>query len=297
MDWLIFGFPGNEPLAAQLAEQLQIPVGQATIRAFPDGESYVRLLSEVQNKNVLIVLTLDHPNDKFLPLFFFCQTAREAGARKIGLVAPYLAYMRQDKQFNPGEAVTSRQFAKLLSSVVDLIVTIDPHLHRVKGMEEIYSVPVTVLHAAPLLSAWVIENVKNPLLVGPDSESEQWVRQVAQAASAPYLVLEKHRKGDREVEIKVPPAEGWEQHQPILVDDIISTARTMIMATQQLITQGFQPPICLGIHPIFSDNSFEESIAAGAAKIITCDTISHPSNGIKVAPLLEKALVSLLRKA
>ncbi|ARS38151.1 ribose-phosphate pyrophosphokinase [Pontibacter actiniarum] len=286
MDWLIFGLPGNENLATQLSEQLQIPCGAATIRHFPDGESYVRILSDVRDKSLFLVMTLNQPDDKLLPLYFFCLTARELGARKIVLIAPYLAYMRQDKVFHPGEAVTSSQFAQLLSSLVDEVITVDPHLHRRSGMGEIYTVPVSVLHAAPLISNWIKYNVKNALIVGPDSESEQWVQQVAREAEAPYIVLEKVRKGDRQVEIKVPDVSQWKDHRPVLVDDIISTARTMVITIQHLIQEGFQKPICVGVHPIFAGNAFEELKAAGADQIITCDTIPHSSNGIPVSTLL-----------
>ncbi|WP_242928449.1 ribose-phosphate pyrophosphokinase [Pontibacter vulgaris] len=295
MDWLIFGLPGNENLATQLSEQLQIPCGAATIRHFPDGESYVRILSDVQNKNVLLVMTLDHPDDKLLPLYFFTLAAREQGVRKIGLVAPYLAYMRQDKLFHQGEAVTSGFFAHLLSQLADWIVTIDPHLHRRASMSEIYTVPVTVLHAAHLISKWIKDNVKNALIVGPDSESEQWVKEVAREADVPYIVLEKVRKGDRQVEIKVPDVSRWKDHRPVLVDDIISTARTMAITIQHLIQAGFHKPICVGVHPIFAGNAFEELKAAGAEKIISCDTIPHASNGISVSTLLLPELLSMTR--
>ena len=125
------------------------------------------------------------------------------GAASVCLVAPYLAYMRQDTRFNPGEAVTSEYFARLLSGAIDRLITIDPHLHRRNSMQEIYSVPCDVLHAAGVISAWIRENIPQALLIGPDSESEQWVSEVARNAGAPSIVLEKIRHGDRDVEVSV----------------------------------------------------------------------------------------------
>ncbi|WP_164119514.1 ribose-phosphate pyrophosphokinase-like domain-containing protein, partial [Stenotrophomonas maltophilia] len=84
---------------------------------------------------------LAQPNEKILPLIFAAATARELGAARVGLVAPYLAYMRQDRRFNPGEAVTSRQMAHLVSGAFDWMVTVDPHLHRYSDLSEIYSIP------------------------------------------------------------------------------------------------------------------------------------------------------------
>ncbi|GAB3833901.1 hypothetical protein GCM10028895_53460 [Pontibacter rugosus] len=162
-------------------------------------------------------------------------------------------------------------------------------------MSEIYTVPVTVLHAAPLISKWIKDNVKNALIVGPDSESEQWVKEVAREAEVPYIVLEKVRKGDRQVEIKVPDVSTWKHHRPVLVDDIVSTAKTMIITVQHLIRADFQNPICIGVHAVFAENAFEELKAAGAEKIITCDTIPHASNGISVSTLILPNLLSMTR--
>src|SRR6185503_12811188 len=122
----------------------------------------------------IILCTLADPDAKFLPLIFAAATARELGAARVGLVAPYLAYMRQDRRFNPGEAVTSRYVAKLISGAFDWLVTVDPHLHRYGALGEIYTIPTRAIHAAPLMSDWIRRNVPDPLIVGPDSESEQW---------------------------------------------------------------------------------------------------------------------------
>ena len=149
----------------------------------------------------MIVGTLDRPNEKMLPVLFAAATARELGATNVGLVAPYLPYMRQDRRFKPGEAVTSREVARLLSDAVDWMVTIDPHLHRYGSLAEIYRIPTRAVHAAPLISQWIKTNASNPLIIGPDSESQQWVSAVAKAAGAPYAVLRKVRRGDRDVDI------------------------------------------------------------------------------------------------
>src|SRR5262245_39384839 len=145
---LLVAMPGNEELAAALAARLGCEVGHVEVRRFPDGETYLRLATSPSGRAVVIVCTLDHPNDKLLPLLFAAATARELKASKVGLVAPYLAYMRQDWRFKPGEALTSRQVAHLLSHAFDWLVTVDPHLHRYGSLAEIYSIPTRVIHAA-----------------------------------------------------------------------------------------------------------------------------------------------------
>jgi ribose-phosphate pyrophosphokinase len=200
---LIIPMPGNEATARALAQSLDAAVGQLELRTFPDGETYLRFDSDLSGRSLAIVCTLDRPNDKILPLLFAAAAARELGAVKVGLVAPYLAYMRQDRRFKPGEAVTSREIARLLSNAFDWLVTVDPHLHRYSSLGEIYRIPTRVVHAASLMAEWIKANVPKALIIGPDSESEQWVSIVAKDAGASHTVLEKVRREYRDVEISV----------------------------------------------------------------------------------------------
>lgn len=290
MKTIVFSYPGNELLATKIREGLAADEGQLVMRHFPDGESYVQLISDVADKAVIVVATLHRPDDKFLPLVFLLQLLKESHVKKITLVSPYLAYMRQDKKFKAGEAVTSTYFAALLSGFIDQLITIDPHLHRRSSMAEIYAVPCIVEHAAPLVSEWIRNSVIAPVLIGPDSESEQWVSSVAKDANAPYLVLDKQRMGDREVSVSIPNVAKFKSYTPVLIDDIISTARTMIAALQHFKKAEMQKPICVGVHGVFSGSAFEELVEAGASRVVTSNSIPHASNQIDLAPLIIKAL-------
>lgn len=284
--------PGNERLTAGLAAQLHCEIGKLDTRQFPDGETYLRFVTELDKRSVAIVCTLAHPDEKILPLIFAAATARELGASKVGLVTPYLAYMRQDRRFNPGEAVTSRQMAHLISDAFDWMVTVDPHLHRYSDLSEIYSIPSRVVHAAPLVSRWIKENIEKPLIIGPDSESEQWVAAVAADAEAPYSVLEKVRHGDRDVRITLGNLEAWQGRAPVLVDDIISSGRTLVEAVQLLAAKGWPPPVCIAVHGLFADRSDELLIAAGA-RVVTTNSVSVARSEIDIAPLLGPAVEAL----
>lgn len=287
---VILALPENEQFATGLAAKLQAEVGRMTVRRFPDGESYVRIESPVDGRNVALACGLHDPDSKIPALLFAASTARELGAARVGLVAPYLGYMRQDKRFNEGESITSVHFAKLISHYVDWLVTVDPHLHRRKSLDDIYSVPSIVVHAAPLLAQWISANVDSPVLIGPDSESEQWVSEVARGASAPWLVLEKVRRGDRDVSVSIPDITALRGRTPVLVDDIISTARTMMAAVRHLTGQGLATPVCIGVHAIFSGDAHAELLSAGAARIVTTNTIPNSSNAIDLIPAIADAL-------
>lgn len=286
MKTILFSLPGNEKLTALLAKELDAEVGKSTLRNFPDGESYTRILSDVKDKCVVIISTLHQPDEKLLPLYFLSHTAKSLGAKCTCLVAPYLAYMRQDKIFNEGEGITSKFFGKLISGFADSIITVDPHLHRISSLSEVYSIPNKVVRAADDISKWIKENIENPIIIGPDSESEQWVSEVAKNAGAPFTVLQKVRHGDRDVEVSVPDVEKYLDTTPILVDDIISTARTMIETVVHLKKVGMKPPICVGIHAVFSGNAYQDLLDSGVEKIVTCNTITHPSNGIDLSGII-----------
>jgi len=281
--------PGSEPLAARLAAALGAECLAIEVRRFPDGETYLRYATAVGARPVALCCSLDRPDAKLLPIVFAAAAARELGATSVGLVSPYLAYMRQDRRFREGEAVTSAYFARLLSREIDWLVTVDPHLHRYAGLDEIYSVPCEALHAAPLISRWISAEVERPLLIGPDSESEQWVASVA-AASAPFVVLEKTRRGDRDVEVSVPEIERWRDHTPVLVDDIVSTGRTMIETVRHLRKAGMRPPVCIAVHAVFADAAYQDLRDAGIARVVSTNSIAHPSNAIDLTPLLAESV-------
>ena len=286
MEKVFFILPGNEALANNILLKTKGVAGEFISRKFPDGETYVRVLSDVIGKEDVIVCTLHEPDDKIFPLFFLAKNLKDLGAKKVTLVAPYLSYMRQDKKFNPGEAVTSEYFAKFLSSFVDELITIDPHLHRRASMSEIYTIPCKVLHASDLISKYIKEEIKMPLLIGPDSESEQWVSEVAKNANAPFIILQKERLGDRDVKVTIPEVEKYLNHTPVLVDDIISTAHTMIETVNHLKQLAMKAPVCIGVHAVFAGNAFEELSMSGAQQIVTCNTIKHQSNKIDVSELV-----------
>jgi ribose-phosphate pyrophosphokinase len=289
---LLIAMPGNEPLAAQLASALGFDLGHIESRQFPDGETYLRFITNPEGRSIALVCTLDHPNDKILPLIFSAATARELRASKVGLISPYLAYMRQDRRFKPGEAVTSRQVARLLSQAFDWLVTVDPHLHRYGTLAEIYTIPTRAVHAAPLISQWIKSNVPNPLIIGPDSESEQWVSAVASDAGAPYSILEKVRHGDRAVEIKLKDLGSWSGRAPVLVDDIISSGRTMIEAVKLLATRGWPQPICIAVHGLFADGS-DALLEQAGARIVTSNSVPHRSNALDTGNILASAVREL----
>ncbi len=270
-------------LTAKLADAFDALPGALELRRFPDGECYLRLDTSPKGHDVMLVCTLDRPDLKTLPMLFAAATCRELGARSVGLVAPYLAYMRQDIRFRPGEAVTSRHYAKMLSAELDWLVTVDPHLHRYDSLDEIYTIPSRSVAAAPALAGWLSEQVARPVLIGPDEESSQWVAGVAGLIDAPWLILEKSRRGDHDVDVSVPRLERHRGCTPVLLDDIVSTGATMAATLAHVCGQGFVAPVCMAVHGVFASDAEATLRTAGVGRIVTCNTVAHDSNAICVA--------------
>jgi len=289
----LIALPGNEPLTRALAEQLGADQIDLNYRRFPDGESYLCLADSLEDRRVVLVASLDRPDEKIPSVLFAADLARDLGALRVGLVCPYLAYMRQDTRFHPGEALTSRSFARWLSAHLDWLVTVDPHLHRYDSLDEIYTLESEVVAAAPALSDWIDECVDRPVVIGPDNESEQWVRAVAEPADLPWRVMTKTRFGDRDVRLEVPDLRELEGHTPVLVDDIISSGATVAEATRHLLDAGFEAPVVVAVHGLFGDRSRELLRHAGVARVVCTNSVNAPESEIGLSRLLVPAIERL----
>ena len=280
----------RDGLGASLAARLGWPPVEHELRAFPDGESYIRLLSAVDDTEVTVLADLARPNARTLELLLVAATLRAQGARRVTLVAPYLPYMRQDRAFKPGESVSSRHFAALLDAHVDALLTVDAHLHRYATLDELYTTPARNLSATALLADWVRAHVGQPLLVGPDAESAQWVAAAGAALGCPWTTLHKERSGDRRVSVSGAIAAEHRARTPVLLDDVISTGHTLIAGCRVLAAAGMPAPVVVAVHGIFADDAYAALRAAGAAHIVTTNSVPHASNAIDLAPLLAAAL-------
>ena len=286
---LLLGFPDYQLQAKNLARLLNVEYTDAELHHFPDGESKIRLPIDIPS-TVIICRSLNSPNDKLIELFFTVKELRQKGCERIILVAPYLCYMRQDKEFQPGEAVSQRWVGKLLGSLVDEVITVDPHLHRVKKLDDIIKTKRAVtLSAAALIANQIALQVANPLIIGPDEESKQWVEQIAELHDFNYIVGDKTRLGDREVNVVLPPSDVKER-TVVLVDDMASTGKTLINAAQQLKELGVDNLYCAITHALFVGEAYEELLATGVKEIWSTDSVSHPSNCMSLASLLAQAI-------
>lgn len=289
---IVFPFFEYDYLAAAIHTKTEYEIGKIETHEFPDKETVIRINTPVKDSQLIFISGLNNPNPKILPLILAAETARDLGATQIGLVAPYLAYMRQDTQFRAEEGISAEYFSKIISHYFDWMITIDPHLHRISSLSQIYDIPTRVLHATGPIASWIKNNVTRPILIGPDSESAQWVSEIAKIIDAPFLILQKQRLGDKSVRISIPDIDQYQDYTPVLVDDIISSAETMIAAVHHLTSLKINTPVCIGVHAIFAGDAYKHLLNSHPARVVTCNTIPHVTNDIDISPLIVQALLS-----
>jgi ribose-phosphate pyrophosphokinase len=292
----LLAFEDEREQGSLLAGQLGVPLGLIQRHCFPDGELQLTLPTPLSGA-VVLLRGLHQPNQKLVELLIAAPAARELGATQVWLVAPYLAYMRQDMAFHPGEAVSQRHIGAALAGLFDGVVTVDPHLHRIAHLDEALPGRCGVsVSAARLLGAWVASQVEQPLLLGPDDESSQWVREAAQAPCAAgqpaldHAWCQKERLGDHHVVVQLPPGLALAGRSVVLIDDMASTGRTLVEATRLCLAAGATSVDVAVTHALFVGDAMTQLRAAGVRQVWSTDCVPHESNAVSVAPLLAEGL-------
>jgi ribose-phosphate pyrophosphokinase len=284
---LVVAPPDDVDLAAEISTLLSLPMAVLEINTFPDKEMRVRVPASADE--IFMIYRLDDPDKKILQLIFALSALRDLGARNITLITPYLCYMRQDKAFARGEAVSQRVFAKVISPWIDRLITIDPHLHRVPSLKSVFpDIEDTVCLSAISLLADTIDNSRDTLLIGPDKEADQWVGEAARIAKLPYATLVKERYGDRQVIINLDTDIEINNKNVILIDDVISSGTTAKQAAKLLKRKGATQIDLLIVHALASRRDVAEIHEAGVASIKSTNSVRHDSNEVSIAPLLAK---------
>ena len=288
----IYCFEESAILARKTASILHARCRKIHERRFPDGESLVKV-DKSAAREVVILRSLDHPDLKLMPTLLAADALRRAGARNVTLVAPYLAYMRQDKIFAPGQPISQRVIGGILGRYFDRVLTIEAHLHRIQRLSEV--VPSRrqseSLSAAPAIADWARasgQDCEDCVIIGPDKESRPWIEAIAKASGREFAVGDKHRTGDRKIRVEF--GELRAHRRAIIVDDIASSGATLAATAQALRARGIRAIDAVVVHAIFAVGALSIIRRGGIRKLVSCDTIAHRTNAISVAPLIAKVL-------
>lgn len=292
---LLLSLPPCHDQAQALAQSLGVEHKPIALHTFPDGEALLRLPLPLAAHTV-IFSSLPRPDAKLIRLLLAARTARQHPVGELSLLAPYLCYMRQDQAFHPGEAVSQNIIGRFLDDLFDRVITVDPHLHRTASLEQIMPTTAAVsLSAAPLISDFLRQQAPAAILLGPDSESLQWVQQVAVPLGADYGVCSKQRQGDAQVRIQLPPL-NFTGREVVLVDDIVSTGTTLLRTAQALRAAGAARVACFATHALIAEDRLTELYQGGIDRVWSSDSVPHPSNAVCLNPLYRDFFRSLDRR-
>lgn len=295
---IILGGSASTDLAGKVAKELGQKPAEIEIKRFPDGEKYIRIHDDVKNKDVAIIQSLYRTPDEYIfEYLILADTLRDMGASSIVGVIPYLAYARQDSRFFPGEALTSASVAKLFEAAgTTSVLTVDCHLHRLGDVSKVFNVPARNLSAMPSLGKYTREVLrpKNPIVVAPDEEAEQWAAVVAKELDAEHTHFTKRRireegQTSSRLELDTGNAE-FKGRDVVFADDIISTGGTIAGAAKACKKKGARRMFVVATHPVLAEGAIKRIRASGVSKIIATDTIPSPISKVSVAPVLAAAL-------
>lgn len=296
---IVLGGLNGEHLAIELSNTGTFQLGSIEIKKFPDGETYVRILTDVSDNVVVYINSLQrNVNEALVETLLTLDTLRDLGAREVIAVIPYMSYARQDARFNPGEAISIQTIAKLFKTVkVDHLITIDVHLHRITDPSSFFGTNFHNITGVRELAKYFKKNyiIENAIVVGPDEEAEQWAKIMSEELGGlEYTVLRKTRISAEKVVIDVGGV-NVAGRNVIIVDDIISTGGTIVEAVKALRELGAKDVLVGAVHPLLVGDAYNRLLRLRLKDLVGTNTILSPISKVSVIPALYSALANILK--
>lgn len=295
----IVGGPSSLDLACKISGVLNIPLVKVRAKRFPDGEFYFKFEENISGENILVVQSLHPPQDmRAMELFLILHTARDLGANTIKVFVPYLAYSRQDERFLDGECLSASMMAEIIEELgADALYTVDVHNENVLKM---YKIPVCNLTASGELARYFAEkNLQNPFVIAPDDEdlAIRRAKHAAEVLNAEYDALEKRRDRYTGEIVTYKKDLKVKERDAIIIDDIISTGKTVANAARILKEQGARR-ILVGVsHALLIGDSVRIMMENGVEEIVGTDSVINEYAKVSVAPVLARALKGEVEQA
>jgi len=282
--------PASPELGARIAERLGVESYPTVHRSFPDGESYIRITAPLKEETAVIVqTTFPYPDKSLLQFFLLVDAARDAGAKEVVCVVPYLSYARQDKRFLEGEALSLKTVSKLLGAAgVDRLIVIDVHEQEaLEGFCGEAGVQVTNLSAMPDLAEYLNMNgFDGAFSLSPDEGAIELAKSAGEVLGGEVSFFTKERNlhnGAIEMVVKDIDIQG---KNAVVFDDIVSSGGTTAMAVKGLRKQGASRIAAACTHGLFMGDAREKILDAGADLLVATDTVQTPTSLVSVSRLI-----------
>ena len=289
----IFAGSSNKSLAKAVSQKSKIPLGKIDLGVFADGEIDVWVEDKVNNSNVFIIQSNSKPvNDHIIELALVADALKRSGAHKITAVIPYLGYSRKEKQSRPGEPISAKVVADLITaSGINKVVCLDLHADAIVGF---FNVPVIYLSALGVLAGRIKkEKLIDPLVVSPDTGGVKRSRNFATLLDAPLAVMEKRRNINKRDVMEVLSMSGEVKGDTaILIDDVISTGGTIVENANALQAKGVKRIIVAATHGFFAGNAIEKLENSPVEKIFVTDSIEQKQKSQKIEVVSVSSLIA-----
>jgi ribose-phosphate pyrophosphokinase len=292
---LLLSGTANRPLAEEIARHMGLPLGDATIRRFADGEIFVRINQNARGRDVFIIQPTPPPADSIMELLLLIDAAKRASAARVTAIVPYYGYARQDRKDQPRVALGAKLVANLIEAAgAAKVLGIDFHTHQIQGF---FDVPVDHLYAAPVLTQYFRElGLDNPVVVAPDVGAAKMARGFARRINASFAIIDKRRPTQNVAEVMEVVGEVADRHC-IIVDDMIDTAGTLVSVVAALKERGARDVYATATHAILSGPARERLSASAVAEVVVTNTLNIPDEKrfaklrvLSVAELLARAI-------
>ena len=272
----IFAGSSNKPLATVISKKTKIPLGKIELGTFSDGELDVWVEEDVNNSSVFILQSNSFPvNENIIELALISDALRRSGAYKITAIIPYFGYSRKEKQNRRGEPISAKVIADLIVTAgINKIICLDSHADAIVGF---FDVPVIYLSALNVLASRLKrEKLHNPVVVAPDVGGVKRARNFATILKTPLAVIEKHRQISTRDKIEVLSISGEiAGDTAIIIDDVISTGRTIIESANALKSKGVKKIFVCATHAVFGKDAVENLEKSSIDKIFVTDSIAQ----------------------
>ena len=286
----IFSGTSNRDLAERVSKELNIPLGDAKIVRFKDGEVYVKLNSTVRGATVFVIQTTSNPvNENLMELLIMIDALKRASAGRITAVIPYYGYARQDRKAAPRVPISAKLVADLLEKAgINRVVTIDLHAAQIQGF---FNIPADNLFGSILFVNYIkSKNLKNPIIASPDIGGVARARQYADKLGYDLVIVDKKREKANESQVMniIGDVKGKDV---ILVDDMVDTAGTLVKAAEVLKEKGANSVMACCTHGVLSGPAYERVANGVLDELVISDTIPTKKNAKKITVLTASSII------
>jgi ribose-phosphate pyrophosphokinase len=293
----LFSGTAHRGLAAEIAQYLKLPLGDADVTRFSDGEVFVQINENVRGSDVFVIQPTCPPvNDTLMELLIMIDAFKRASAGRITAVLPYYGYARQDRKVQPRVPITAKLVADLLDAAgVDRVLALDLHAGQIQGF---FNVPVDHLFAGPpvIVDYLSKKSLRDPVVVAPDAGGVERARAIAKRLNAGLAIIDKRRDGPN-VAVVMHLIGDVRDKDAIVIDDMIDTAGTLVQAVGALEREGARRIIAGGVHAVLSGPAVDRLKQAPIEEIVVTNSIPLPADKrlptmtvLTVAPLLGEAI-------